>query len=488
MKISTEHTPNCQAIVTVELDEAQVNRALQDAAQTISRIRPIPGFRPGKAPYARVERMVGKEILFDQAIEALGQSLYKQILQDEKIEPYDQGKLDIVRRENPVTLQFTIPMRPVVTLGDYRSIHLQPQAVQVTDAEVDEVLERKRNEYAEFVPVTRPAQFDDLVAFNVKGGIPDQLHLDREGLQVHLTKEKPLFPWLDQLVGMLPNEPRTITFTYPPDAPEGVAGKTATYDVIITEIKEKRLPALDDEFARAVSSSETLDQFKKQIRNELYASKEQEEQARFEEQVIDAVVAQAQIAFPDSMLDDQLDLELERAKEMALRRGFTWEKYLRLVGKDERAYREEARPRTEARVKQLLALLQVAEEEKIQVTEKEVDVEIDWQAQAAARSGERADQKRRALSTPDSRKTIQFNLRLQKAVAFLVASAKGEPTSGKIVTPAMVLEERRQRALAEQSQPAPTPGGLITDPSQIRPEDWPRGLERPVVPGRSSEQ
>ena len=273
MKVTTEHTPDCNAVVTVEVDDERVQRALRSAAQRVSRVRPVPGFRPGKAPYNLVERAVGKELLLDEAIDGMAQEIYRQVIKDEKIDVYDAGKHDVVQKE-PEVLKYTIPTRPVVTVGDYQSIHLKPRSVQVTDAEVDEVVERFRKEQAEMVPVTRPAQLGDLVTINIQGGVEGLEPMDSENMQLTIDKDKGAFPWLDQLVGANVNEPRTITYTYPDDASENLKGKTATYTVTVTDVKEQHLPELDDEFAKSISTFETMDALRTRIGVNLYAEKE----------------------------------------------------------------------------------------------------------------------------------------------------------------------------------------------------------------------
>lgn len=481
MKVTTERTPNCQAIVTVEVDEEQIASAMKRAAQKISRLRPIPGFRPGKAPYERIERAVGKEMLRDEAIDDLAQSVYKQVLADEKIEPYDAGKLDITQKE-PLVLKFTVPTRPVVTLGDYRSIHLQPKPVEVTDDEVNKVIEQVRSGQATMTPVTRAVQLNDLVTLDLKGGIEGQAQLERQGLQLRVDAKEGAFPWIEQLVGANANEPRPVTYTYPENT--GNAGKVATYVVTITDIKEPQLPNLDDEFAKSVSSFETLEQLKGRVRANLKDQKQSEEDGRFEEEVMDAVIAQSEIAMPDSMIEDETDLEVSRMKETAQRIGLAWEKYLQLGGKDEQAVRADARPHAEKRVKRLLTLMELAEAEKITVTDKDVDVEIDRRAMVAEAQGERAAQTRRELATPDNRRNLEFGIKLGKTVAQIVAIAKGEPTSGKILTPEMVqrAEQRAREQAAEkeasEQAAAVSPSGLITDPSKVRAQDWPRGLNQ----------
>jgi trigger factor len=457
VKVTTERTTDCNAIITVEVDEAQVAGAMKTAAQAISRIRPIPGFRPGKAPYERVERAVGKDLIRDEAIDQLAQSLYKQVLKDENIEPYDAGKLDIAQKD-PLVLKFTVPTRPVVTLGDYRSIHLTPKPIEVTDTEVNDVIEQLRRDQAEMTPVTRAAEWGDLVTLNIQGGFEGRDPLDREGIPVTLEKEKAIFPWLDQLIGMNANETRAINYTTPGDDP-----KTATYTVALTDVKEPRLPELNDEFAKAVSQFENMEQLTRSIRTNLYARKEAEENDRFADEAVDAVVAASQIQFPASMMDDELEQELHRAQSIAAQLGLTWQKYLELGGKSEAEFRDEGRPRAVKRIQRLLTLMELAEAEKIEVSRKDVDVEIDLRAIYAQQSGGDAAQTRRTLSSNESRRDIEFQLKLRKTAERIAAMIKGDPTSGKIVTPEMVREEERrarEQATATQ-QSAPAPGQIL---------------------------
>jgi trigger factor len=454
-----------------------MKRALQRAAEKISRVRPVPGFRPGKAPYERVERMVGKEMLRDQAIDELAQSLYKQVLQEQQIEPYDVGQVSVAQEE-PLILQFTVPTRPVVKLGDYRLIQFRPPPVQVTDAEIEAMIEALRQRQATWVPVTRAVQLNDLVTINVSGGLEGQVPMERQGLQTRVDARAGAFPWLEQLVGAELNETRTITYTYPEDSVN--AGKVATYTVTITDIKEQQLPDVDDDFAKSVSSVETLAQLRAQIRQDLYEQKQLQADLEFQNQVLDALVAQAEIDIPNSMIEDQINFDIERMKRNAQRSGFTWQRYLELANKDEQTLRDELRPQAEKHVKELLALLELAKAEQIQVTPEDVQNEIE--ERVANEGGTRAAQLRRQLETPDSRKDIEFNLKIRRTLGWLVAMAKGEPVSGKIITPEMLRRAREYEQEQAAEAPAESPSGLITDPRQVRAEDWPKGLEKPVVP------
>lgn len=484
MKVTTEQKPDCSAVVTVEVDADQLKGAMASAAQRVSRIRPIAGFRPGKAPYDRVEKAVGKEVLLDEAIDVLAQSVYKQVLRDEKIDPYDMGKLNVKQRE-PLILEYTIPTRPVVTLGDYREIHQQPNPVIVNDDEILRFLERMQKEHAELTPIERPAQKGDLMTIDVNGGFETEEPVERKGLQVELGVEQPVFPWVDQLVGATANETREIKYTYPDDIDEARRGKAVKYTVTVTDLKEPKLPALDDDFAKTVSEFETLDQLKQQIREGLLAQKRQEEEDRFANEVVDQIVDKTQISFPASMLEDEINIEVERSRGFAAQLGLTFEKYLELASKTPEQFKEEAKPVAEKKVRRLLTLLELIRAENITVSKQDIDEEILHQTMHSVQRGAREKEARRAYSTPQARKDFEWNLKVRKVVERIVAMAKGEPTGGVIVTPEMVRqqEQKRAREMAEAAG-AKASSDLITDPSKVRAQDWPKGLQRPLVPGQ----
>jgi trigger factor len=337
------------------------------------------------------------------------------------------------------------------------------------------------------VPVTRPVQLGDLVTINMKGGIEGREATDREGVQIAVTNERPIFPWLEQLVGLNANDTREITNVYGDEAPAELQGKSATYTVTVTDVKEPKLPELNDEFAKSISVLETMEQLRSRIRTNQYQEKVANEENRFADEVLDAIIEQSQIHFPASMLDDEVELEIKRSQDLAVRLGLTWEKYLDLSGRDEAAYRTDAKPTAGIRLKRLLAMMQLAEAESIQVTSKEIDVEIDQRAQAAQMQGGDAAQTRRALSNKESRQNIEFTLRLRKAMDRVVAMVKGEPTSGKIITPEMLRDEMRQRETEQAQRQAPTgvaPSGLITDPSQVSGNNMPGQLGKILLPGQ----
>lgn len=464
MNITKEITPDRLAIVTVEVDDAQMQGAMKRAAQNISRVRPMPGFRPGKAPYEMVERQFGKELLMEEAVEDLSKTLYRQVLKDQELNPIDAGSLEVVQKE-PVILKYTIPVAPEIKLGEYKEIRMNSDPVEVTEQEVNDVLNRFQLTQATITPVERSVQKGDLITVDVAGGVEGEEPADEKDLRIVVGERTQAYlPFDENLLGMNTGETREFDYTYPEDyADENFRGKTAHYKVTLSDIKEQQLPELTDEFAQAVSQFTSLDQFKGNINEILRRTKERDNAVKFANDVLQAVVDKSEIAFAPQMLNHELEHDLEHFKENIQQMGLSWDNYVRLSGKTEDQIKEELRPNAEKRLKQLLVLGELIRAENITVTGEQVKQDIERRVQESVQQGANAQVVRRAYNSPDARDNISFNLRVNQLMSRLVQMAKGESVSGLILTPDMVRGEI-------------APSGLITDPRQVNPQEWPKGI------------
>ncbi len=466
MNITKEITPDRLAVVTVEVDDDQMQNAMKRAAQNISRVRPVPGFRPGKAPYEMVERAWGKELLAEEAIEDLSKTLYRQVLKENDLNPIDVGSLEIVQKEPPI-LKYTIPVTPEVKLGDYKSLRMKPEVVEVTDQDVDEVLNRFQMAQATITPVERPAQNGDTISVDVVGGVEDGDPVDENGVRVTVgDRTQAYLPFDEQLLGMTIGETRAIDHTYPEDyEDEKFRGKRAHYMVTLQDTKETQKPELNDEFAEVVSQFKSLDQFKGNIRDVVRRTKEHDAEIKFANDVLQAIVEQSEIAYAPQMLDHELAHDLEHFQESMQGMGLAWDKYVTLSGKTEEQIKDELKPNAEKRLKQLLVLGELIKAENISVTNDQIKQDIERRVKETVDAGGNANVARKEYNQKDARDNIAFNLRVNQLMNKIVAMAKGESVSGLILTPDMLRGE------------SPMPSGLITDPRQVREQDWPKGLE-----------
>ena len=422
MKVTPEEHPNRQVTLTVEVEEERAQRALRQAARRLSRRTRIPGFRPGKAPYGIVVRTVGEDYLRAEAFEAVGQQLYKDALEEAEIEAYAQGTLDDVQWD-PLTFKVTVPLPPLVELGDYRALRVPPEPILVLDEEVDEALQHLRERYAEWVPVDRPAAYDDMLVMDIKGAVGDEEIMNQQNWERVLQEESSgSLPGFDAaLVGLSTGDEHSFDVTYP----EGTtrwAGETARFEVTLHGVKAKELPPLDDELAQTIGEHETLDELQEVVREDLRAQREAE--SDYEGKVLDALVEQAQIEFPPLMLDKELDDLLGNHDRLLRQQGTPLDEWLRVSGKSKEDYREETRPQAERRLKRNLALSELVEQEKLAVEDADVDEEIE--RRVAGQSSDTAQQLRELLDPSSGRQMLRKDLLTQKALQRLLSIAKGE--------------------------------------------------------------
>ena len=254
MRISTQSVENSEAIVQIEVEPQEYEESLQKAYSQLVKRLGIPGFRKGKAPRSVVERHIGKEGLQKEALEDLIPELCARVVEEQKIEIIARPAIEILQLE-PLIFKATFPLRPRVELGDYRSVKVEPGQVEVTEEQIDSVLDKVRERHAVWAPVERPAAFEDMVTVDIEEETPEHGIRQYQGRQVIMVQESvyPLPEFSEKLVGMRVGEEKEFDLSYPADYKfKELAGKQYKAKVAVTEIKEKRLPEVDDEFVKSV--------------------------------------------------------------------------------------------------------------------------------------------------------------------------------------------------------------------------------------------
>lgn len=426
MEITTESLENRQLRLTIEIDEGRTQQAMRRAARRMAKQVNIPGFRRGKAPYELIVQRYSEDTVRQEAAEALLKAAYQQALEQEEIEPYAPGVLEEVEL-HPVTFKFVIPLPPTVELGNYRDYRLKPRKVRMYK-EVEQALEKIREENAILELVDRPAAFSDGVVIDLVGRTADgEEFLTTGDLHMLLDTEStdPAPGFAEAVVGMEAGEERTFTLSLPLDFPrEGLRGQEVEFTVKMGEVYENILPELDDDLARTVGNFDSLKELRQHIREELRQAAQRETDEEYAAQVLEAILEQARVEYPPVMLENGLDDaigEVERTVKREAR--LSLEDYLRLQGKDLEQLRKELEPYAAARIKRALVLGEVVRLEKLEVDEKEIGAHIE---EISAPWGVRADEMRSSLSSDAGRQAVHSHLLGNKAVQRLVAIAKGE--------------------------------------------------------------
>jgi trigger factor len=449
--ISTSKRDDHQLEMTIQLGPERTEEALHRAVRQVSKRAKIPGFRPGKAPYATVLRMFGRDALLEQVMEEMSEEVYKEALEVEHIEPYGRADLKDVKTD-PVTFKLIVPLLPEAHLGDYRSIRIAAPEVVVTDADVDAVVERVADQRATVQPVARPAALGDTVVVDIRGAVGEETIMDNHDWEVALQGgESGWLPGFDDaFVGMAAGDERTFTLKYPDDSSSRYRGKEATFSAGVKEVKAKVRPQLDDEFARSLDDYADMADLRAKTREEITRQRAADAEDELNGKAVEALVEQATFAYPAATVTDMVGEMLNELEMRVAPVGYSLQDFLRLQGMTVEGYSEQLQPAAQRRLEGRLALTELAKAEGITVSPEESQAEVDRLAGDAVDEA-RAQAVRDTLGSESGQWLINRDLRTRKALARLreiVTSPAPETAAAGMTEPC---------ADAAVAEPAPAP-------------------------------
>jgi len=425
LKVTKEKEENRQAFITVEMEPAEMETSLQDAYLKLAQKNDIPGFRKGKAPRAVVEHHLGKPRLLEEALDHLLPQAYEQALKEQEIEPFAQPDVEITQTD-PLIFKAVVPLVPAVELGDYRSIRMTPDPVDITDENINAVIEELRHQYATWEPVDRPLDYNDLATIDINGMVEEKPYVQKVGAQIQVLKElmSPAPGFSDQITGMKKEEEKEFTLSFPGDYPNNnVAGKEGHFKVKLSEIKEEKLPELNDEFAGQVSPDfKTVDAFREEVMKSLQLRAEERVRMDFEERVINTAIEQSKVEYPPVLVELEINRILNEQVRQLQMTGRGMDEYLQSINKTAEQLHEELRPVATKNVAASLVMSKVAEAEKIEVAEPDIENGIDNMTRGTAE--EQREEMRKLLDTPQTRESLKQSLRTRKTVERLTEIAK----------------------------------------------------------------
>jgi trigger factor len=382
LTIHTEEDSERQLKVTVEVPENQVQAQMRRTARDLARQVNIPGFRKGKVPYNILVQRVGEEALRADAVEEMLESVFVEALEEIEESPYRQPSIDDIEMK-PLVLKITIPLEPIVKLGDYRAIRREIQPVEVTDEALEEALERVRSQHEILEPVDRPAEIGDLITVSGEGKIDEEdgeviWHEHETDLVLNPEKLFPSLRFVENLVGMSAGETKEFIFTFPEDYDdEELAGRNASFEVSVERVQSRELPEITDEMAQEEGEYETLEELREGLKKDLYEQSERQAKSDLLDDVVNEMMSEAEINYPPALVEAELDDTLANFKEQVTRSGWQWDDYIKLQSHTEESLRDEWREDAIERVRRGLVLRQFVEEEKLSVSSSEIDSAVD---------------------------------------------------------------------------------------------------------------
>jgi trigger factor len=369
------------SITGPELAEAE-DRAFRKLVRVVK----LPGFRQGKVPRKLFEQAYGSETVTNQAVEDLVPEAYAKAVREHDLDPVDKPKLEVLEESEgrPTRLKATVEVRPTIELRPYKGLSVSGPPVEVTEGDVDRSLQALAKERAILVPVARPAQLGDVATLDYEGtidGVPFEGG-QAAGQTVELSEGRFVPGFVAGIVGMASGESKNVELRFPDDYPSAaVAGKPAVFAVKLHDLKEFELPPLDDEFAKAVSSNQTLDELRADLRRRLAAVATGRARRIISNTLLERLLAEHDFALPPSMVEGEIDRIMEDATAAS-------------GGKTEAEPRESYRAEAESRVKTTLLIEQIAKAEKITATPGDIAAELEV---LSRRYGQPAARIRKAL-------------------------------------------------------------------------------------------
>jgi trigger factor len=411
----------CRRELDLEIPATEVQKAIERVAREFARVARVPGFRPGKAPIPLIRRRFADDIKGEVLQSLLPEQIDKAV-KDQKLVPITQPQVDHVdyAEDRPLKFRASFEVLPEFELGAYKGVQVEVEKAQVSDADVDKTIETMRERAATFVALEdRALESGDyaqlkLVGTPIGGGEP----LMADNVLCNIGAEETLEAFTQNLLGAKPGEQRRFEVEYPADYPDKkLAGKKYTYSADVVAVKQKKLPELNDEFAKDVSDVQTLDELRAKVRQELEKEIDQRHSAAVSDAVLAKIVAAHDFPVPEALVENQMDVRLERAVRALAAQGVD----PRAVNVDWVAMRRRQHPRAIEDVKAELLLDRIATAENIEATDEETDREI---ARIAERSGESVPAIRASLTKQGALDRMKSKLRSEKTLEWLQKNAE----------------------------------------------------------------
>ncbi len=426
MNVQVEKQENNMAVLTIEIDADTFEKAIDKAYRANRGRINVPGFRKGKAPRQMIEKIYGAGIFLEDAANDVIDETYADAAEEsgEDIVSMPEIAVTQVEAKKPLIYTATVALRPPVKLGKYKGIKVGKIDDTVTDEELDAEIDRQRGLNARSIDVTdRPVKDGDTVTLDFEGFVDGIAFEGGKGENYPLTIGSGSFipGFEEKLIGAELEKPVDVEVTFPEDYhEESLKGKPAVFKCVVHGIREKELPALDDDFASDVSEFETLAEYKEDVKKKLSDKKRQEAEKEREDTAIEEIVADCEVELPEAMIDSNINMMIRDYAMQLSYQGLSLEQYLQYSGQNMDGLRDQMRPNVVKRLKSALVLGEIAKKEDLTLSDEDFDEVIKKQAEDYKMDPE--DLKKRLSKA--QLKEIRENAEIEKAVKFVMEQAK----------------------------------------------------------------
>jgi trigger factor len=457
VKVSAQKLPESQVLLEIEVDHDQMEKSMDRAYRKLVQKVDVPGFRKGKTPRNMLERHIGRGRLLEEAIDIVIPEAYNKAIEDEDIDAIDQPKLEIVSTE-PLSFKATVPIRPDIDLGEYAAVRVPRDPVEVDEKDVEASLQELRQRYAIHEPVERPVQMGDAITAEIRIEVDGKEVFKDDDAELHLREGRTvLLPgFAEGIVGVRKGEAKMLELTLPEDAETTLAGKRAIVHATVKEVKEEKLPDPDDDFATQVGEGfESMEKLRERLYNDILERLEANDEEKYRDAALAAMVENAgRIEFPPVLVEREIERFLS---DQTRQLGVELDRYFELTKQDPAKVREDIRPSATERVKRSLVLGRLADAEKIEVSDEEIDAEIErLVAGASGGNDEQIARYGQIFRSPEARASLSRSLQTRKTLERLVEIASqgdGEAPKKKAKSKKTTETETNETVAEEAPEP-----------------------------------
>jgi len=421
MNVKSANRENNKLTVQVEIEKEVFEAGISKAYLKNRKYIVVPGFRKGKAPRKMIENLYGAQVFHSDAVEEIFPDVFQEAVLDQGWKTVGQPSVTDMNVREDGTLELTIEteLYPEVELGQYKGVEAPKAAVSVTDEQVEAELDRKANEVARIVTVERPAKEGDTVHIDYKG-LKDGVAFEggtAEGYELCLGSHTFIPGFEDQLIGVEAGQEKELNLTFPNDYhAKELAGAAVVFQVKVHEVKETQVPAKDDELAKDVSEFDTLEELRADIRKNLEQKHTEEADRAFESALMEKVSEAAKVEIPASMIEAEVNTELENFDYQLRSQGMSLEQYSKMLGGDLSGFKNSIRPSAEKQVRMRVVLNAIADAENLEATEEDLNEEYQ---KLSEHYNMEVDKLKTIIPTED----ITTDLKVRKARDLIVAQA-----------------------------------------------------------------
>ncbi len=422
MSLQVEKQDKNMAKLTIEASAEEFEEALQKAYIKNRNKINVQGFRKGKAPRVLIEKMYGASIFYEDAANEIIPTAYEKAAEESGLDIVSRPEIDIVQVEKGEPFIFTaeVAVKPEVTLGQYKGIEVEKNELTVTEEEINAQLDKEREQNSRMITVDdRPIKDGDIATIDFEGFVDGEPFEGGKGEDHKLTIGSHSFidTFEEQLIGKSTGDEAEVNVTFPEDyQAKELEGKQALFKVTIKEVQVKELPELDDDFAQDVSEFDTLDAYKENIKETLMKNKEKEAKTERENEIVDKIIENAAMDIPEPMIKAQANQIAEDFAQRLQYQGLSLEQYLKYTGSDPKKFLESLNPQAVKRIQSRLVLEAVAKAENIEVTEEELNKEIE---DMAATYQMEVDKIKEMIGDKE-KESMKEDIAVQKAVDFVL--------------------------------------------------------------------